>query len=178
MIFNSGPENVMPHVIKAVELYMMAFESARAPGDRDRLRRKIDEVATLGEYLKEPGTGRPIPSRPAREPTSSEKVVLLQSSRLHGTTFLPWRELHSAPNAFALKPSQQIFTYVGRLCPLQEFCCRLASAIPSNDVVTATIPLSVFPRSSVTSLTTGRDQRTCSCHTPPRLAQRRPTSRA
>lgn len=112
MIPKSGPKDALDHAIRAADLYMAAISSERIPRERRRLQDKLEEVITLGEYLKLLVHGLPIPPVQAREITPREMVVLFRSSRLHGNTFLPWRTKHCSPDVFSLKPGQQVYMYV------------------------------------------------------------------
>lgn len=102
----------MKHAIKAAELYMKALQGEKVPAKRLRLQQKAEEALTLGEYLKAETIGPPIPARQPRQVTPREAVALLQSSKLHGNTFLPWLKSHSAPKVFALGAGQRAYRYV------------------------------------------------------------------
>ncbi|MBE3041965.1 hypothetical protein IMZ48_05165 [Candidatus Bathyarchaeota archaeon] len=120
----------MGHAIKAAEFYIGAAGGARAPEERLRLQGKLEEVITLGEYLKAPTIGPPIPSTQAREITPREKVVLLQASKLHENSFLPWRKPHSSPDVFTLKPGQPAYRYGGSS---HRHCAHVATHfVPSH----------------------------------------------
>lgn len=123
MILESGPKDALEHAIKAAELYMKAALASKVPAERLRLQTKLEEVITLGEYLKAPSVGPPIPPTQAREFTPREKAVLLQSSKLHGDSFLPWRESHSSADVFSLKPGQRAYRYVRNSHPHRALCC-------------------------------------------------------
>lgn len=102
----------MKHAIKAAELYMKALQGEKVPAKRLRLQQKAEEALTLGEYLKAETIGPSIPARQPRQVTPREAVALLQSSKLHGNTFLPWLKSHSAPKVFALGAGQRAYRYV------------------------------------------------------------------
>lgn len=125
MILKSGPKDALEHAIKAAELYMKAALGAKVPAERLRLQGKLEEVITLGEYLKASSVGPPIPPAQAREISPREKVVLLQSSKLHGDSFLPWLEAHSSPNVFSLKPGQRAHRCVRSFHP---HCASVAAS--------------------------------------------------
>lgn len=115
MIPRSSPAAALDLAYDAGEFYMKAFQSVRSRSERQRLEKKLDEVVTLGEYLKLLVHGLQIPPSQARAITPRETVALVQSSKLHGDSFLPWRNLYCSPGSFSLKPNQQAYMYVPSL---------------------------------------------------------------
>ena len=114
MIIKSDPQDALKHAIKAAELYMGASREAEGLSNRSRIRAKIGEMITLAEYLKGSITGEAIQPKQDRQLSSRETVTLLQSSKLNGTEFLPWRTSHGAPEAFALKSGKGLYVCVSR----------------------------------------------------------------
>ncbi|KAK0630550.1 hypothetical protein B0T17DRAFT_616191 [Bombardia bombarda] len=87
--------------IAAADLYMQAARKAATAAERTRLSRKCREVIELGERLKANAQAASATSRPpvpesTRPLATSEKAILLRSSRLHGNIFPPWE---SAPDS-------------------------------------------------------------------------------
>lgn len=111
MIGTSSPQDALEHAIKAAELYMRASREAQGTTDRSRIRGKIEEMITLAEYLKSPSTKELIQPKQDRQLTPREMVALLQSSKLNGNNFPPWRTSHADPGAFAPKAGQDLYTY-------------------------------------------------------------------
>ncbi|PKS12899.1 hypothetical protein jhhlp_000239 [Lomentospora prolificans] len=109
LIIKSDPQDALKHAIKAAELYMGASREAEGLSNRSRIRAKIGEMITLAEYLKGSITGEAIQPKQDRQLSSRETVTLLQSSKLNGTEFLPWRTSHGAPEAFALKSGKGLY---------------------------------------------------------------------
>lgn len=84
---------------------MKAVREAPTAAEKSRLKRKCQDLIALAETLKKP-TGAtaavaapPASSKPAPKPRgprqtrqlpTSEKTILLRSSRLHGSVFPPW----------------------------------------------------------------------------------------
>lgn len=112
MIIQSSPQEALSHAIKATEFYLKAAGEARTSADRSRLRLKAKDLLTLAEYLKDSKNGVSILPRQDRQLTTRETAILLQSSKLYGTEFLPWRISHSAPEAFAAGPSKALYECV------------------------------------------------------------------
>ncbi len=88
-------EEALKHAISAAEFYMQAARKATTAAERARLSRKCSELIALGERLKANAkaasatSGPPVPES-TRALTTSEKTILLRSSRLHGNVFPPW----------------------------------------------------------------------------------------
>ncbi|KAK3322281.1 hypothetical protein B0H66DRAFT_601746 [Apodospora peruviana] len=87
--------DALAHAIAAADLYMQAARKATTASERARLSRKCSDVLALGERLKANATAASAASRPAvpestRPLTTSEKAIILRSSRLHGNLFPPW----------------------------------------------------------------------------------------
>jgi len=110
----SDPKDALEHAIKAAELYMRASAEAKTPADRSRIRRKIEEMITLAEYLKGSTAGEVIQPKQDRRISPREILTLVKSSKLHGCEFLPWRPCHGGPEVFAQKQGQGLYTYVER----------------------------------------------------------------
>lgn len=91
---------------------MKAVKEAPTAAHKSRLKRKCHELIALAETIKTSGPGAPPrPSPPAtaatssssklpkskgprqtRELPTSEKAILLRSSKLHGSIFPPWEQ--------------------------------------------------------------------------------------
>lgn len=82
---------------------MKAVKDAPTPAEKSRLKRKCQELIALAETLKTPTAPAPSPApasskpppkprgpRQTRQLPTNEKTILLRSSRLHGSVFLPW----------------------------------------------------------------------------------------
>ncbi|KAF3770212.1 cysteine proteinase, partial [Cryphonectria parasitica EP155] len=95
-ISQASGEDALKHAIDAAELYMKAVREAPTTAEKSRLRRKCQDLIALAETLKAPQR-RPTPTaaaapqpRLSRELPTSEKTILLRSSKLHGSVFPPW----------------------------------------------------------------------------------------
>ncbi|EFX00051.1 calpain-like protease [Grosmannia clavigera kw1407] len=116
-------QTALDHVITAVELYMKAVQEATSPVERSRLRRKCKELMAHGERLKAAAApveaamsslslkGAASSSEPkdpnprlSRELSKKEQIILLRSSRLHGSLFPPW-ETEPPNDMFSLSNS-------------------------------------------------------------------------
>jgi len=84
----SGKE-ALQHAITAAELYMKAAKEASSPAEKTRFKRKCQDLISQAETLKAPRDGAPQQSR---ELTTAEKIILLKSSKLHGSVFPPWEQ--------------------------------------------------------------------------------------
>lgn len=91
---------------------MKAVKEAPTAAHKSRLKRKCQELIALAETIKTPASGvPPRPSPPAttaasssskvpklrgprqtRDLPTSEKAILLRSSKLHGSIFPPWEQ--------------------------------------------------------------------------------------
>ncbi|KAK0711287.1 hypothetical protein B0H67DRAFT_283395 [Lasiosphaeris hirsuta] len=96
----SQGEEALQLAIAAADLYMQAARKAPTAAERARLSRKCSDVIALGERLKANTKAASAASRPpvpesTRPLTTSEKAIVLRSSRLHGNIFPPWE---SAPD--------------------------------------------------------------------------------
>ncbi|KLU83507.1 calpain-7 [Magnaporthiopsis poae ATCC 64411] len=145
-------KDAVKHAIAAAEAYMKAVKEASSPAEKNRLKRRCEEVIVFAERLKGPlqapglepaarrgsattaslsaAPGSPaacsaLPQGPAqsRQLPTSEKAILLRSSRLHGNIFPPWdappsedsfrrspadgNALYSDPSHFTLSQRQQ-----------------------------------------------------------------------
>lgn len=81
---------------------MKAVKEAPTAAAKSRLKRKCQDLIALAETLKSPTPGaspaaasssktpKPRNPRQNRELPTSEKTILLRSSKLHGNVFPPW----------------------------------------------------------------------------------------
>jgi len=90
----SSGKTALQHAISAAECYMKAARTASTPADRARLKRKCEELIALAERLKGPTPGPSNTPQQSRQLPTAEKMILLRSSKLHGSIFPPWE---SAP---------------------------------------------------------------------------------
>lgn len=109
----TGPE-VLTHAIAAADLYMRAAGAARSPADRSRLGRKCQRLIAYAEQLKaSPPSVAVTTTHPShchvRQIPSSERTILLRSSRLHGNIFPPWQS-DPSDSIFVLSGGGQIFS--------------------------------------------------------------------
>jgi hypothetical protein len=105
-----GDGSLVDDIYNAGELLMEAAQRANTTADRNRLNRKCRELITLAERYKLVAAN-PDPPGPTstRELSTSEKVILLRSAKLHGSTFPPW-EAPPTAEAFAKGPDGELFT--------------------------------------------------------------------
>lgn len=102
-VSQTSGQDALNHAIQAAELYMKAVKEAPTAAAKSRLKRKCQDLIALAETLKTPTSGAPNPAtassskvskprnpRQARELPTSEKTILLRSSKLHGNVFPPW----------------------------------------------------------------------------------------
>lgn len=118
-------KTALQHIIAAVELYMKAVAEAKTPAERNRLRRKCQELMAKGEQLKATATtATTVPSMSSlslesdtatavRELPKKEQIILLRASRLHGAVFPPW-DVEPAEDVFGLPASGCLFEWVVR----------------------------------------------------------------
>ncbi|TLD05131.1 uncharacterized protein PgNI_09910 [Pyricularia grisea] len=88
------------NAIAAAEACFQAVDHASSPAEKARLTRKLKELLAYAEQLKKgpsPQTCPVAPGQSRRLPTS-EKTIILRSSRLHGHVFPPWEAPPSANN--------------------------------------------------------------------------------
>lgn len=125
MASQSSGKMALDHVIAAAELYMNAVPEAKSAAERSRLRRKFRELMAYGERLKAATApvessmsslsisgvaSRPTQVRvnhdpsPSRELPKKEQIIILRSSRLHGSVFPPW-DTEPAHEFFSLSAS-------------------------------------------------------------------------
>jgi len=104
---SSSGAAALGHAIKAAELYMQAAEAATNSAERNRLRRKCQNLIASAEKLKAAGQDAG-PPRSSRDLPPGEEVILLRSSELHGNKFPPWR-VNPASSAFALQPGSALY---------------------------------------------------------------------
>jgi hypothetical protein len=115
-------DEALSNAISAADIYMEAIKLASTESERERLKSKClkvlaraedikkvqhwsvpqgrGEQACMGRELKNPLSNRPLSSR--------EEVILLESSRLHGSIFPPWT---AEPRAdfFKLKDGETLY---------------------------------------------------------------------
>lgn len=88
----------MNNAILATELYMKAVKLATSEQERTRLRSKCKQLLARAEEIKKSDTWspkkteRPVLKAPSSEKaiTTTEKIILLEGSKLHGFIFPPW----------------------------------------------------------------------------------------
>ncbi|EJT72666.1 calpain-7 [Gaeumannomyces tritici R3-111a-1] len=125
-------KDAVKHAIAAAEAYMKAAKDASSPAEKNRLKHRCEEVIVFAERLKGPrqapglatdarkgsrtaaapgGSGfatacSALPQGPAqsRQLPTSEKTILLRSSRLHGNIFPPW-DTSPSDDGFRLSPA-------------------------------------------------------------------------
>nr|CDP32078.1 Putative calpain-like protease palB/rim-13 [Podospora anserina S mat+] len=108
-------KDALKHAISAADFYMKAIQNG-APGvDAAKLRNKISYLLELGETIKANEKQAGLSSRPpelisTRVLSTSERTILLRSSKLHGLIFPPWTadtesKVDSTP--FSLSPEQR-----------------------------------------------------------------------
>ncbi|RKU47891.1 cysteine protease [Coniochaeta pulveracea] len=105
-----GDDRLVNDIFNAGQMLMEAAQKARTKKDRSILTRKCNELITLAERYKL-AAANPDPPGPksTRKLSTAEKVILLRSSKLHGSTFLPW-EGPPAAETFAKGPDGELFT--------------------------------------------------------------------
>lgn len=107
LIKSSGSKaEALEHAIEAIELYMQAIRLARSPAEKVRLKGKCYEAMDRAEDIKKmdrwplPELANDVQGKPdklalqaplsTRELDAREKLILLKSSRLHGSVFPQW----------------------------------------------------------------------------------------
>lgn len=106
-ISKTSGQEALNHAIQAAELYMKAVKEAPTAAHKLRLKRKCQDLIALAETIKPlasgvtPRSSTPTAASSAKAPKSrgprqsrelptSEKNILLRSSKLHGSIFPPW----------------------------------------------------------------------------------------
>ncbi|GKT73321.1 PALB protein [Colletotrichum tofieldiae] len=122
MTRSSGRE-ALNHAITAADLYMEAAKEATSPADRIRFRKKCEGLITYAEQLKSSPRTTPAtttkattvitsasnPDCQVRQIPSSERAILLRSSRLHGNIFPPWQS-DPVDSTFSLPEGKHVFS--------------------------------------------------------------------
>lgn len=105
-----GDDRLVNDIYTVGQMLMEGAQKAKSKEDRARLNRKCNELITLAERYKLVAA-HPDPPGPTstRELSTAEKVILLRSSKLHGSTFPPW-EAPPTAEAFARAPDGGLFT--------------------------------------------------------------------
>ena len=103
IVLSTG-DQALNHAISAADSYMRAAQRAATPAEKARLSRKCNELIALAERLKAnaklaAATSRPPVPESTRQLPTSEKTLILRSSRLHGKVFPPW-DAAPDPGAF------------------------------------------------------------------------------
>ena len=87
---------------------MKAMREAPNAAERKRLKAKFEELISRAEQLRRPSRlALPGPSQ-SRELPTSEKTILLRSSRLHGNVFPPW-EAEPTPETFKRSAEGELY---------------------------------------------------------------------
>ncbi|ORY69806.1 PALB protein [Pseudomassariella vexata] len=111
-ISRTSGQDALDNAIAAADLYIKAANSAKFDADKVRLKKKCNEIILLAERLKKIALLGDSVSQVekrlkvpciARQIPTSEKIILLRNSKLHGSTFPPW-EADPHPDEFAGDP--------------------------------------------------------------------------
>ncbi|KAL0930737.1 palb protein [Colletotrichum truncatum] len=121
---------------------MKAVKESNSPADRTRFRKKCEGLIAYAEQLKAScsvpattiandsniGSGTVTSARcQTRQIPSSERTILLRSSRLHGNIFPPWQS-DPAEGFFTLPDGGQVFIYPHLRWASLSLICYLAHA--------------------------------------------------
>lgn len=124
-ITGKGSNNAaLEAAISSAELYMQALKLVDSPPERQRLDSKCKELLAKAESLKELRDGRSPTAKAysrdmkqpksTRKPTTKEKIIVLEGSKLNGAIFKPWDQAPTKAD-FELKDGDDLFLDLPRL---------------------------------------------------------------